>query len=299
MRERYLAGVELGGTKCICVLGTEDGEVVAEQRLPTLHPAITLPAIEAVLDGWAAAHGPFAALGIASFGPLDVDPASRTWGSITSTSKPHWGDTDLAKRLGARYGLTPAFDTDVVGAALAEGRWGAARGLADFAYVTVGTGVGVGLITGGRPISGFTHAEIGHIRVGRVPGDDWPGICPFHGDCVEGLASGPAVLARMGGTPSRIDPADPRWLLVADAIAQMLHTIVLTASPRRIIIGGGVMNGQQHLFAVVRERLRASLNGFVRAPEIMAAIDTYIVPPALGDRAGVLGALAVAAAALA
>ena len=294
MGSPYIAGVELGGTKCICVLGTPDGDIVAEARVPTRTPDIALPAIEAVLDGWAAAHGGFARLGLASFGPLDLDPASQAWGFITSTSKPGWIDTDVAGRLGRRYGLRAAIDTDVAGAALAEGRWGGARGLADFAYVTIGTGVGVGLIVGGRPILGFTHAEIGHMRVARVAGDDWPGICPYHGDCVEGLASGPAIIARTGRSAGQVDASDPAWTLVADAIAQMLHALVLAAAPRRILIGGGVMSGQPHLFPAVRTRLRASLNGFVRAPQVEAGLDAYIVPPALGDRAGPLGALAVA-----
>ena len=290
-----IAGVELGGTKCICVLGTANGDVIAEERMPTEAPAVTLPAVEAVLDRWKAEHG-FGALGIASFGPLDLDPASPTWGHATKTVKPGWNDVDIAPRLGDRYGLRAAIDTDVAGAALAEGRWGAAEGLADFAYVTVGTGIGVGLIVGGRPILGFTHAEIGHVRVPRVAGDDFAGNCPYHGDCAEGLAAGPAIIARMGRSASHVDPTDPSWDYVADAIAQMLGSLVLTASPRRILIGGGVMNGQPHLFPKVRALLQASLAGFVQFPQVLAEIDSYVVPPALGDKAGVLGALAVALA---
>ncbi len=294
MTTDLIAGVELGGTKCVCVLGTASGEIVAEARVPTGDdPEAALTAVEAALDGWKAELG-FGKLGIASFGPLHLDRSAGNWGFLSKTAKPGWNDVDIAGRLGRRYGLQAGFDTDVVGAALAEGRWGGAQGLDDFAYVTVGTGIGVGLITGGRPVLGFSHAEIGHVRVGRLRGDDWPGVCPFHGDCAEGLASGPAILGRAGVPAEQIAPTSRVWPFVADALAQMLHGLVLTASPRRILMGGGVMNGQPHLFPMIRKRLRASLGGFVGAAEVNEGIDSYIVPPLLGDRAGPLGALAVA-----
>lgn len=293
-----LAGVELGGTKCVCVLGTGPGDIREEVRVPTTRPDETLRAIEQIIDGWRQRGETFAALGIGSFGPVDLDRGSPTYGHITSTPKPDWAGTDVAGRLARRYEVPVGFDTDVNGAALAEGRWGAAQGLPDFAYITVGTGVGVGLVTAGRPISGFTHAEIGHIRVARAEGDDWPGSCPFHGGCVEGLAAGSAIAARTGTCGSELPPGHPVWPLVAHTLGQLLHVLVLTAAPRRILIGGGVMNGSGHLFPMVREELVRSINGYVVAPELESGLGDYVVAPALGDRAGPLGTLALAADAL-
>lgn len=293
-----LAGIELGGTKCVCILGTGPNDAREEVRVPTTRPDETLAAIEAVLDGWRSEGHDFAALGIGSFGPVDLDRASPAYGRITSTPKPGWANTDVAGRLAGRYAVPTRFETDVNGAALAERRWGAAQGLDDFAYVTVGTGVGVGLISVGRPIRGFTHAELGHIRVARAPGDDWPGSCPFHGGCVEGLAAGSAIEARTGTCGSNLPPEHPVWPLVAHTLGQLLHVLVLTAAPRRILIGGGVMNGSGHLFPMIREDLVQSLNGYVVAPELQSGLDTYVLAPALGDRAGPLGTLALAADAL-
>lgn len=292
------AGVELGGTKCVCILGTGPDDVREEARVPTTEPAATLAAIERVLDGWRGRGENVAALGIGSFGPVDLDRASPGYGRITSTPKPGWADTDVAGRLARRFAVPTGFDTDVNGAALAEGRWGAARGLADFAYITVGTGIGVGLVTGGRPILGFTHAELGHIRVARAAGDDWPGSCPFHGGCVEGLAAGSAIAARAGACGSTLPEDHPVWPLVAHTLGQLLHVLVLAAAPRRILLGGGVMTGSPHLFPMIRAELVRSLNGYVVAPELERGIDDYVVPPALGERAGPLGALALAAGAL-
>lgn len=206
-----LAGIELGGTKCVCILGTGPEDVRDEVRIPTMGPSSTLDAIQQVMDGWRSEN--FQAVGIGSFGPIDIDRASPTYGSITSTPKTGWRDTDVARRIATRYNVPTGFDTDVNGAALAEGRWGGARGLADFAYITVGTGVGVGLVTDGHPIAGFTHAEGGHIRVARASGDTWPGACPFHGACVEGLASGPALEARTGQPGEQLAPDHPVWPL--------------------------------------------------------------------------------------
>jgi len=184
-----LAGVELGGTKCICTLATAEGEIIAQEMAPTTGPEETLGRIEAILARWKAERG-FEALGIASFGPVDLDPASPSWGFITTTPKPGWAQADVARRLGRALGVPLAFDTDVNGAALAEMKWGAGQGMADFAYITVGTGIGVGLVVNGAPTRGFGHSELGHIRVARLPGDDWAGACPYHGACVEGLAAG-------------------------------------------------------------------------------------------------------------
>jgi len=294
MADAMLAGVELGGTKCVCVLATGAGEILAQERVDTEAPEVTLPRIRAILRGWFGAGHPIAALGLASFGPIDVDQASGGWGRIGQTPKPAWTGVDIVAALTDGLGVPVALDTDVNGAALAEMRWGAAAGLADYAYVTIGTGVGVGLIAGGKPIGGFGHAELGHMRIARVPGDSWPGSCPYHGDCVEGLAAGPAIVARSGKDANLIASDDPIWQLVGHAIAQMLHNIVLTATPRRIFLGGGVISAQPQLFPIIRRELQASLAGYVSSPEL-DRIDDYVVPPGLGTLAGPMGPIALAA----
>lgn len=288
-----IAGVELGGTKCNLILARGPDAILEEKRLPTERPDATLAAIEAVLDGWAG----FAAIGIASFGPVSIDPHAGDYGRITSTPKPGWADTDVARRIASRYAVPTGFHTDVVAAALAEARWGAAKGLADLAYITVGTGVGVGLVAGGRPVDGLTHAELGHLRPRRLPGDEWMGACPFHGACIEGLASGPAIAARTGVKAPELPDDHGAWPLVADALAQLLHAVVLTGVPRRIILGGGVSVGNPHLFPRVRAALTASLNGYVALAEV-EDVDIFVVPAALGNNAGPLGAIVLGALAL-
>lgn len=289
-----IAGVELGGTKCVCILARGPHDIEDRVQLPTSRPEETLPAIERVLDGWRG----FDALGIASFGPIGIDPGAADYGYVTSTPKPGWSDTDVAGRLGARYRVRTGFHTDVAAAALAEAQWGAAEGLADLAYVTVGTGVGVGMIAGGRPLDGLTHAELGHIRPVRAAGEDWVGNCPYHGACVEGLASGAAIAARTGRSAKDIGADDPVWDLVAHALGQLCHTLVLTGVPRRIVMGGGVMVGNPQLFPRVRAEMVRSLAGYIALPEVALA-DTYVVPPALGDNAGPLGAILLGRQALA
>lgn len=292
---KLLAGVELGGTKCVCILGTGPDDVRAIERLPTGEREETLRQIETVLERWRLHYGAPRALGIASFGPVDLRADSPTYGFVTSTSKLGWRHTDVALRLARPLAVPVGFDTDVNGAALAEGRWGAARGLGDYAYVTVGTGIGVGSIVRGRSIFGINHTELGHIRVARKPGDTFPGVCPYHGDCIEGLASGPAIEKRVGGPAAQLAPDDPAWDYVVHGLAQLLHTMVLTTAPQRIFLGGGVMDGQAQLFERIRQELKRSLNGYVEAPQLEQDLARFIVPPGLGTMAGPLGALALAA----
>ncbi|MFW2853086.1 ROK family protein [Sphingomonas sp. TX0543] len=288
-----VAGIELGGTKCVAILARGPDEILERVRVPTTRPEETLPALEAAIDGWR----DFAALGIASFGPISIDRRSPDFGSITITTKPHWSHTDIAKRLGARYGVPVGFHTDVAGAALGEARWGAARGLGDLAYVTVGTGIGVGLVAGGRPVDGMTHGELGHVRPVRLAGDDWPGSCPFHGACAEGLASGTAIGARTGVEGQSLSPDHPVWESVTHALAQLLHTLVMTGVPRRIVMGGGVMVGNPFLLPVIRAGLRRSLGGYVALPEV-EEIETFVVGAGLGADAGPLGAIVLGELAL-
>jgi fructokinase len=294
-RANLLAGVELGGTKCVCILGTGPEDVRARVVVPTLEREETLRRIGTVLEGWLKQHPSIAALGLASFGPLDLDRSSDHYGHITSTPKPGWASTDVVGRLGRPLGLPVGFNTDVNGAALAEGRWGAARGLSDFAYVTVGTGVGVGLVVGGRTVRGLGHPELGHVRIVRMPGDDWEGACPFHGDCVEGLASGPAIAARAGTAPEDLPANHLVWESVAFALGQLCHTLVLATAPQRILLGGGVMQGRQQLFERVRQDLQRSLNGYFGAKEMGSGLANYLIAPGLGALAGPMGALALAA----
>lgn len=289
-----LAGVELGGTKCVCILGTGSHDVRAQMQIPTGDPAQTLDRVEEILDDWRGRYGPVAALGIASFGPLESRRDREGYGRIAFTPKPGWSHVDVAGRLSRHLGVPAGFATDVEGAALAEGRWGAARGLEDFAYVTVGTGVGVGLIVGGRIAGGFGHPELGHIRVIRQPGDHWAGSCAFHGDCVEGLVSGPAIAARTGICAELLPAEHPAWEPVAFVLGQLLHVLVLATAPRRILIGGGVIGARPYLFDRLRRALHSSLAGYRHAAEL-DDLAHYVVPPGLGTMAGPLGALALAA----
>lgn len=283
------AGVELGGTKCVAILASAPDDVVAREVIATTSPEETLTAIERRLFDWQSIHH-FDALGIASFGPIDVDPGSPTYGHMLATPKPGWAGADILGRLQSAAGVAAAFDTDVNGAALAEMRWGAGQGFEDFAYITVGTGVGVGLIVSGRPTRGIGHCELGHIRVARLPGDQWKGSCPFHGDCVEGLASGSALKARFGDELVSLGPDHPAWNGIAWTLAQLCHAIVCAAAPRRITIGGGVIEQQPHLLARIQATLMESLNGYIRLPDG----GDYVRAPALGHDAGPLGAIALA-----
>ena len=283
------AGVELGGTKCVVLLARAPNDVLERKVISTTSPDDTLGTIERILVDWKNRSG-FDALGIASFGPVDLEPASPSHGHMLETPKPGWADTAILPRLTGALSVPTAFDTDVNGAALAEMRWGAGRGLNDFAYVTVGTGVGVGLIVNGQPTRGFAHCELGHIRVARLPGDDWPGSCPFHGDCVEGLASGTALKARFGADVMALKPEDPAWDSVAWTLAQLCQAIVCAAAPRRIAIGGGVIEARPHLLVEIRTRLVESLNGYIALPDD----DSFVCAPGLGKDAGPLGAIALA-----
>ncbi|HYC98187.1 ROK family protein [Brevundimonas sp.] len=286
-----IAGVELGGTKCVCLLASGPGDIRDEVRIATTTPDETLGQIRRVLSRWREGGG-VSALGVASFGPLELDRRRPDFGSIVATPKPGWSDTDLT-RLADGFDGPVEIDTDVNGAALAEGRWGAAKDLRSFAYVTVGTGIGVGSIVNGQTVRGLGHSEAGHMRVGRIAGDAWPGSCPYHGDCVEGLAAGPALEARTGRRGEFIAADDPAWEMVVQALGGLLHNLVLTTAPERILIGGGIFTGQEHLFPRLREALLRSLAGYATAARIAATIDDFVAPPGLGAMAGPLGAIAL------
>lgn len=290
MSDDLFAGVELGGTKCIALLASGPGEILASEQVPTTTPQETLGRLAQILEDWRTEHR-FVALGIGSFGPLDLDASSPTYGQITSTPKPGWARAPVLELLReAAAGVPTAIDTDVNGAALAEMKWGSAQSTTDFAYITVGTGVGVGLIVNGQPTRGFAHCELGHIRVPRLAADEFEGSCPFHGDCVEGLSAGPSLKARGAERGQGLGTGDPVWESVAWALAQLCHVIVCTAAPRAIAMGGGVMEGNPYLLARVQALLEQSLNGYMQLP----GEGSYIRSPALGANAGPLGAIALA-----
>jgi fructokinase len=284
-------GIEAGGTKFVCAVGTGPDDLRAETRFPTTTPVET---IGRAITFFQEQRLPLAAIGIAAFGPVDPNPASPTFGYITSTPKPGWAHTDFAGAIRQALGLPVGFDTDVNVAALGEHRWGAAQGLDTFIYLTFGTGIGGGGLVNGQLMHGLVHPEMGHIRIPHDwTADPFAGVCPYHGDCLEGLATGPALEQRWS-QPAETLPADhPAWTLEAHYLALALTNFICTLSPQRIVLGGGVME-QRHLFPLVRQKVRQLLNGYVQAPEILEEIDTYIVPPILGKRAGVLGAIALA-----
>ena len=291
-----VAGVELGGTKALAVLA-RGGTIIERVRWPTGEPEATLAAIGEEIARWHASE-PVAAIGLASFGPLCLDAAAPAFGRIVGTPKPLWSGVDVRGYFAGRFAVPIGFDTDVAGAALAEGRWGATRGCAVHVYLTIGTGVGGGIVVDGRPLHGRAHPEIGHVRVRRRAGDAFAGTCPFHGDCLEGLVSGPAIAARAGRPGRDIDDGDPVWDGVAADVAELMAMLILTLSPERIVVGGGVMQDRPRLFARIRAATAQRLAGYVGGidAEVLSGI---IVPPGLGVDAGPLGAVVLALDALA
>jgi fructokinase len=287
-------GVEGGGTKFVCAVGTETGEILVETRFPTTTPDETLARTVDFFKAQTQSLGPLASIGVASFGPLDPRPASVTFGHILPTPKAGWTNADIVGPLRAAFGVPVGFDTDVNGAALGEWKWGAAQGLDTFTYLTIGTGIGGGGLINGQLMHGLLHPEMGHIPLPRDNSvDPFEGSCPFHGDCFEGLASGPAMEKRWGQRAETLPPEHLAWDLEAHYIALALQSFICTLSPQRIILGGGVSQ-QPQLMPLIRQKTRAALNGYVQSPAILENIEAYIVPPALGGRAGVLGAIALA-----
>lgn len=291
----YFGGVEAGGTKFVCIVTDERAKILAETRFPTTQPDETLQKTVDFFQHWMAEQRlSLEAIGVACFGPVDLTPGSGNFGSITSTPKPGWKNTPVAPVIEKALGVSVSFDTDVNGAALGEGRWGAAQGLSDFLYLTIGTGVGGGAICAGKPLHGLVHPEMGHIHLPHDRQvDPFEGNCPFHKDCFEGLASGPALNRRWGTPAEKLSPDHPAWELEAHYIALALSDLICTLSPQRIILGGGVMS-QSQLFPLIRKKVLALLNGYVQSDTLLSAIDHYIVPPALGGQAGSLGAVALA-----
>lgn len=284
-------GIEAGGTKFVCAVGTGPDDLRAETQFPTTTPAETIGRAIAFFQEQ---PEPVAAIGIGSFGPVDPNLASPTFGYIINTPKVDWANLDFAGMIRRALGIPVSFDTDVNVAALGEHRWGAARGLDSFIYLTVGTGIGGGGMINGELMHGLIHPEMGHIRIPHDwKADPYPGCCPYHGDCLEGLAAAPAVELRWGQSPETLPADHPAWTLEAHYLAMGLNNFICTLSPQRIIIGGGLME-QSHLLPLVRVKVQELLNGYVQALQILEEIDNYIVLPGLGKRSGVLGAIALA-----
>lgn len=289
-----LGGIEAGGTKFVCAAGAGPNDLRTAQ-FPTSTPDIT---VASVIEFFEAEHA-VDAVGIGSFGPVDLDPASSTFGHITSTPKAGWEDYNLAGAIESALGVPVALDTDVNAALLGEARWGAARELSDAVYITVGTGIGGGAMVHGQLIHGLLHPEIGHLHIPHdSTRDPFPGTCPYHSDCLEGLACGPAMQARWGAPAATLPPDHPAWALEAHYLALGLMNLTVTLSPRRILMGGGVMQ-QGHLFPLIRAEFARIMNGYIRRPELSDHLDDYIQSPQLGSRAGMLGALVLAGQALA
>jgi fructokinase len=275
-------GLETGGTWCVAAVGRGPDDLEALERFPTTTPGETIGRCADFFK----THGPVDRLGIGSFGPVDVDPASPTWGQVTTTPKPGWAHVPVAGPLAEGLGVGVVFDTDVNAAALGEYRWGAGQGSDPFVYVTVGTGIGGGVVSGGRPVHGLMHPELGHIRIPHDRGrDPFPGACPYHGDCFEGLACGPAIEQRWGVTGKELPDGHEAWALEADYLAHGVVALACILSPHRVVVSGGV-GRRPGMHEAITQRVDELMAGYMPVPKIVA--------PALGDRAGVLGALALA-----
>jgi fructokinase len=287
-------GIEGGGTKFICAVGTGPGDIRAETRFPTTTPQETLGLAIAFFKEQEKVFGRLSALGVATFGPIDPRPESPTYGQVLPTPKPGWAGADIVSTLKAAFGIPIGFDTDVNGAALAEWRWGAAQGCDPLIYLTIGTGIGGGLLINGSLVHGLLHPEMGHVLLPHdLEVDPFPGSCPFHGDCFEGLATGPAMEKRWGQKAETLPPDHPAWALEAHYISTALVDYIVTLSPQRIVLGGGVMQ-QPQLFPMIHRKVRTLLNGYLQSDMILEHIEDYIVSTGLGGKAGVLGAIALA-----
>jgi len=290
-----IAGVELGGTKCIATLA-QGQKIVRQERWPTQGPE-TLEHISATLESWRK-ETPFAAIGIGSFGPLCLDPCNPGFGRMENTPKPGWAGADIYGHFTDRFPLPIGIDTDVAGAALAEGKWGASMGCAVHAYATIGTGVGLGVVVEGKAVHGRLHPEAGHMRIRRAPGDTFAGACPAHGDCLEGLVGGPALAARATVPLAELPDDDSLWDYVASELGEWAAMLILCLSPQRLVMGGGVLDSRPNLLSKVRAAVADNLGGYLAGLD-RRGLENLIVPPALGREAGPLGAIVLGANALA
>ncbi len=291
MKECIFAGIDAGGTEFKCIVGTGPNDIRAFQKIPVTTPEQTLPLCVEFFKQAISEHGELSSIGVASFGPIDLHLASPSYGSITSTPKPHWANTPIVSVFEKALGVPVVFDTDVNGALLGEVRWGAAQGLNSVVYVTVGTGVGAAVMMNGRLVYGAMHVEAGHMLVPKFKGDSFDGVCPFHGDCLEGLVSGPAIAKRWQQPSELLASSHAAWELEAHYLGAMCVNLSLAYSPQRIILGGGVM-GQESLLERVRQAYSSQINGYLGGES--SSVDSYIVDPELGAKAGAVGSLVLA-----
>jgi fructokinase len=288
--EKLYGGMEGGGTKFVCAVGTGPDEIIAETRFPTTTPEETLEQAIAFFKKYK-----LAGIGLAPFGPLDLNPASPGYGSITATPKPGWSNANILGTFRKQFDLPMAFDLDVNAAAFGEFTWVPEnQGLESLVYFTIGTGIGAGILIDGKVVHGLTHPEAGHVQLPHDrQKDPFAGVCPFHGDCFEGLANGPAIAKRWGLEAQSLPVNHPAWELEATYIAEALSATIYLVSPQRIVLGGGVME-QSQLFPLIRQKVCENLNSYIASPVITAGMDEYIVAPSLGKRSGILGAMAMA-----
>ncbi|MBE5843357.1 MAG: ROK family protein [Butyrivibrio sp.] len=279
--------LEAGGTKMVCAIGDENGKILDRVKFPTETPETTMPQIFDYFRDKG-----LAAIGIACFGPIDLHKDSPTYGSITSTPKKGWSGYNIVRETEKELGLPVGFDTDVNGSMLGEATWGCAKGVSDAIYLTIGTGVGGGVISNGKLLHGMLHPEVGHIRLPRVEGDPGKSVCPFHDNCFEGLAAGPSLKERWGVSADQLADKAEVWEIESEYIANALMSYALILSPQKIILGGGVMH-QEQLFPLVRKKFSELVNGYIVTDE-MKNLDDYIVPPSLNDDQGIMGAIKLA-----
>ncbi len=279
--------LEAGGTKMVCAVGDENGRILEQKSIPTTTPDETMDAIAEYFKG-----KEIAAIGVACFGPIDLDKSSETYGYITSTPKTAWKNYDIVGRIKADLNVPVGFDTDVNGSLLGEITYGCAKGLTDAIYLTIGTGIGGGVMTNGKLLHGMLHPELGHIRIGKRAGDKGDSVCPFHDDCLEGLASGPSIEKRWGKKAVELKDQDEVWELEAEYIGNALVNYCMTLSPQKIILGGGVMH-QMQLFPLIRKAFKERMNGYINT-KTLENLDEYIVPASLNDDQGIMGAIKLA-----
>lgn len=282
-----IGSIEAGGTKFVCAAGNEKGEILDRVELPTTTPIETLQRVKAFF-----ADKNISAIGVGSFGPIDLNKESKTYGYITDTPKKGWANFNIVGELKKYFNVPISFDTDVNAAVMGEAMWGNGKGLDLCIYITVGTGIGAGALVEGKLLHGNTHPEMGHIIINRHPQDTYKGKCPFHNNCLEGMASGPALEERYGKKGKELSKEKIVWEIEAYYLAQALVNYILILSPKRIILGGGVMN-QKQLFGMIRANVKELLNQYIKTPCLMEQIDSYIVEPGLGNNSGICGGIAL------
>ncbi|MBP3577844.1 MAG: ROK family protein [Lachnospiraceae bacterium] len=282
-----LGALEAGGTKMVCAIGDERGNLIDRISFPTKKTEQTIPQLIAYFQ-----KHQIEALGIGTFGPADLNPASETYGCITTTPKQAWANYNIRKVFADTLQIPVGFDTDVNAAALGEASFGCMANIQNGIYITIGTGIGIGVLAEGKLLHGMLHPEGGHILLERHTSDSYKGCCPYHDNCFEGLASGPAIEGRYGKKGIELKDIPEVWELEADYIAKALVNYILILSPERIVLGGGVMH-QEQLFPLIRKKTAEYLNGYIKTKEL-ENLDSYIVPPSLNDNQGVLGCLKLA-----